>query len=393
MLTPEAIDQLAELDGKNARVLSVYLDLDASSQVRRAYRIAFKDAVRDVRALQEAAALPQFSDEVARVQTFLEMEPPRGKGLVVFSCAPAGLWRAEFLAVRVPNHVVFEPKPDLAPLLRVVDEYERYGVALVDKRRARLFTVFLGEIEESDELRDRDPIGRHDQGGLSQAKYQRHHEWHVYQHLKRVAERLADLHRRRRFDRLILAGPEEATSELHRVLPRPLARHVAAVVPATLDAGLQDIFERTLSVERMVERGAEERLVQHLLELAGPAGRSVLGVRPTLAALWADLVQTLVVAQSARGEGSDCPNCERLEPGRFEQCPTCGSTMRPVHDVFHRATQRVVERSGRAEVVVGEAERRLTERGGGLGALLRYPSPVPQAMHAAATHDERGRRE
>jgi hypothetical protein len=37
MLTLEAIDRLAEFDGKDARVLSVYLDLDPSSQVRRAY--------------------------------------------------------------------------------------------------------------------------------------------------------------------------------------------------------------------------------------------------------------------------------------------------------------------------------------------------------------------
>jgi hypothetical protein len=37
--------------------------------------------------------------------------------------------------------------PDLAPLLRLLDEHERYAVALVDKEKARLFSVFLGEIE------------------------------------------------------------------------------------------------------------------------------------------------------------------------------------------------------------------------------------------------------
>jgi len=30
--------------------------------------------------------------------------------------------------------------------------------------------------------------------------------------------------------------------------------------------------------------------------------------------------------------------------------------------------------------VYGDAERRLLELGGGLGALLRSPSPVPQAV-------------
>ena len=389
MLTYEEIERLVEFDAQTSQVLSVYLDLDPSAQVRRAYRIAFEDLVKDARILHTDAALPQFSDEVARVQTFLETEPPRGKGLAVFTCTPHVLWRAEFLTVRAPNHLVFEPRPDVAPLLRIMDEYERYAVALVDKTRARLFSVFIGEIEESDALRDTDAVGRTDQGGWSQARYQRHHEAHVYSHLKTVAQRLAELHRRRRFERLILAGPEEAATELRRVLPRMLARRVVAVIPADIDAGVRDILDKTLAVERRIEREDEERLLRQLVDLAGPGGRSVLGVRPTLAALWADLVQTLVVAQGARGEGSECPNCERLDPGRVERCPTCGSAMRHVHDVFHRAVQRAVERAGRAEIVYGDAERRLLELGGGLGALLRSPSPVPQLVSSGAGDQER----
>ena len=136
MLTPETIERLAEFEGKDSRVLSVYLDLDPSTRVRGTYRIAFEDLVKDARILQEAAAQPQFADEVARVQTFLETEPPRGKGLVVFTCAPAVLWQAEFLAVRAPNHLVFEPKPDLAPLLR--SRFPKLTISWTEGRTADL---------------------------------------------------------------------------------------------------------------------------------------------------------------------------------------------------------------------------------------------------------------
>ena len=380
MLTDEQIEQLVAFDGQGARVLSVYLDLDPATQVRRSYTIAFEDLVKTARArLDDASAREAFEAEATRVQTWLESEEPRGKGLAVFSCSPRKLWRADWLAVRVMNHLAFEPTPDVAPLLRVVDEYERYAVAVVDKEHARLFTVFAGEIEESEHFKDW-VIGKHDQGGWSQANYQRHHEAHVYRHIKRVAQRLAELHRRRRFDRVILAGPEEATSELRRVLPRALAQRVVAVVPARLAASDREILDTTLEIERRVERETEERLLGQLLDLAGPSGRAVLGVRPTLATLWADLVQTLVVAFSASGDGSDCPNCLRLEPGSVERCPACGTQMRPVHDLFHRAMQRALDQSGRVEILHGAAEKRLLEVGGGLGALLRYPSPVPQAV-------------
>ena len=42
--------------------------------------------------------------------------------------------------------------------------------------------------------------------------------------------------------------------------------------------------------------------------------------------------------------------------------------------------QRALEQSGSVEIVHGTAEKRLLEVGGGLGAPLRYPSPVPQAV-------------
>jgi peptide subunit release factor 1 (eRF1) len=241
----------------------------------------------------------------------------------------------------------------------------------VDKERARLFTVFLGEIEETDALADLVP-GKHDQGGLSQTHYQRHHEVHVHWHLKGVAQRLAQLFRLHRFDRLILAGPEEATSGLRRLLPRVLAQRLVAVVPGKLAASDAQILEQTLEIERGAERQVEERLLAELIDQAGPAGPATLGIRPTLDALWADTVQTLVIAHRDAVAGSECPNCERLDAGRVDACPACGTAMRPVHDLLHRAMQHARAQAASVEVVHGAAARRLLDAGAGLGAFLRY---------------------
>jgi len=46
----EQIEQLEAFDAQGARVLSVYLDLDPASQIRRSYRIAFEDLVKALRA-------------------------------------------------------------------------------------------------------------------------------------------------------------------------------------------------------------------------------------------------------------------------------------------------------------------------------------------------------
>jgi peptide subunit release factor 1 (eRF1) len=384
MLTRERIRQLEEFDGRGARVLSVYLNTDPARQARYSYQVVFQDLVKQAREPLGKRAREALMAEVARAQEWLETREQRGNGVALFACAPRGLWQAYYLPVAPRDHLVYESKPDVSVLLEVVDDYERYGVALVDKERARLFTVFLGEIEETDTLRDEVP-GKHDQGGVSQAHFLHHHELHVYWHLKRVANHLTELFRRRTFDRLILAGPEKAAHELRRLLPRALAHRVVAVIPADMSADKRDILDRTLEVERRVEREVEERLVDELFEIAGAQGRAIYGLEQTLEALWLGDVQTLVVADRPDVPGSECPNCWRLEPGSVAACPACGTAMRPAPDLLHRAMARALEQAGSVEVVHGHAARRLTETGGGLGALLRFRLSVQPLMQASPT--------
>jgi peptide chain release factor subunit 1 len=371
MITQDEIDQLSNFDGGGARVLSTYLDLDPARQVRRSYRIVFEDLVHDLRERLDEPARAELSREAAENDAWLQSHPPRGKGFVLFSCAPRGFWQAYFLPVPVEDHLAFDPKPDVAPLVDVLDEYERYAVALVDKRKARLFTVFLGAIEESEAFADFVP-GKHDQGGPAQARFQRHHEAHVHWHLKRVVSHLAEMLRRRQLDRLVIAGPEEATSELRGLLPRALAQRLVGVIPTETSAGAAEILEQTLEFERRVEREFEKRLLDDLLETAGARGRAVCGVAPTLDALWKGSVRTLVLAQGVHESGSECPSCARLEPGRVPNCPGCGAAMRPVHDLFHAAAQHALLQAGSVETVHGDAAAHLQERCGGLGAFLRY---------------------
>ena len=371
-ITRALIEQLEAFDVKGAPALSVYLNVDPKRQVEHSYRIVFEDLVKETREqITDKTSRATLETEAARVQTWMENVSPQGKGLVIFSCEPRDLWQTHFLPVAVADHVAFEPRLDVAGLFEVIDEYERFAVALIDKQRARLFTVYLGQVEESEAFRDFVP-GRHDQGALAQARYQRHHDAHVHWHLKHVVNRLADMQRRREFDRLILAGPEEATSELRRLLPHALAHRLAAIVRAGTSASDADVLEMALDVERRIERQAEERLVRELVEQAGAGGRATLGVPPTLEALGKAEVLTLVVAGDVRLPGSECPNCGWLDAGSPGACGICGTPMHAVHDLAHRAMGRTLEQAGSVEVVHDEAAKRLQAAGGGLGALLRF---------------------
>jgi peptide chain release factor subunit 1 len=281
------------------------------------------------------------------------------------------LWEAYRLPQVARDELTFGPVPHLAPLIDIVDDYERYAVALVDKERARLFTVFMAQIEESQSFEDEVP-GKHDQGGPSQMKYQRDHEKHVLWHLKRVVEELSGLLERRSFDRLVVAGPEEATSELRTLLPHGLASRLVEVIPMESDAGVARILDVTLDIERRVEREDEDALVTELLDAVGARGLGSCGVADTLQALLLGAVHTLVVTDGLRVSGSECPNCGRMQEGTIDTCPICGTKMRTDVDIADIAARRTLETAGEVEVVHEEAAQRLTERCGGMGAVLRF---------------------
>jgi peptide subunit release factor 1 (eRF1) len=376
MITPSHVQELVTFDGGEELVLSAYLNLTPDRQIRRTYRAAFADLVKQLEPQLDEPARAALEREAARVRAYLESELPHGKGLALFSCTPRGFWQAIALPVVVAESVHLGRRPYVRPLLDVLDEYERYAVALVDKEKARLFTVYLGKIEEHDQVYDVVP-GKHDQGGWSQANYQRHHEAHVYWHLKRVAAELSVLLRRRPFDRLVLAGPEEATSELQRLLPRSLRRRLVATFPAELFASQQEILERTLEIERGIEREAEERLVRELFETAAAGGPATHGVAATLEAIWLGCVHKLVVADELRLPGSECPECGRLAQDCPPTCPACGVRPMPLADVVERAIERTVEEAGTVEIVHGAPASRLKAEGEGLGALLRFSRGAP----------------
>ena len=371
MISRDALEQLTRFDAGEANVLSAYLDLDPERQTTRAFAIAFKDLVKDTRDRLGKRDRVDLARETDRVQAWLDVEPVRGRGAAVFSCTPRDLWQAHFLPDRVDDGLTFEPIPHVAPLLDVIDEYERYAVAVVDKERARLFSIFIHEIEARDTFEDEVPP-QHDQGGLSQARYQRHHETHVRWHLKAVVEHLTGLLADRAFDRLIVAGPEEATSELHDLLPNGLRQRLVAVVRTEASASEAQILEMTIETERRIEREAEERLVDAILDTAGSGGLAACGPSGTLHALELAEVRTLVVADGLRTPGSECPVCGRLEWGYVDTCPVGGDSMRTVADVVDLAARRTLEQRGEVEVVHDDAAVRLGDQCGGIGGVLRF---------------------
>ncbi|MEA2578106.1 MAG: peptide chain release factor subunit 1 [Chloroflexota bacterium] len=365
------VERLVRFDGHGARILSVYLDLGPERQVTRSHRIVLKDLVKAAREPLDKDARHALEAEAGTVQAWLENEPPRARGLAVFSSTAADLWATYDLPVPVADRLAYEAHPLVLPLLGLLEDLERYVVALVDKESARILTVFESRIESVEAFSD-DVPGKHDQGGPAQARLQRHHEDHVLRHVKRVVQRLSEALRQRQFDRLILAGPEEATAKVRERLPHELARRLVATVPAEMFATDADILRMTLEIEWRAERESEERLATTVIDASKSNGPGACGMTATLEAVWLRQVLRLILADGLTAAGSECPVDGRLFPDPPGPCPMCGAETLPVGDIVDRAAQLTLEQDGDVEVVHEGAAQRLRDACDGMGAALRF---------------------
>ena len=370
-----AVRKLAQWNPEGIPITSVYLTVDGRRYPRKSdYEIRLDDLLRRGRAQAEGErlskeALRSVMGDLEAIGSFVRDEFERGdtRGLALFSADAAGLWEEVRLPRPVRDRATVASAADVLPLEQVLETYHPMCLALVDFEKARLFLSELGRVEEVTHFID-DVPGRHDQGGWSQMRMQRHVDDHRQRHLKRVAEALFRLLKASPFDSLVLAGPAEAHLDLEHTLHPYLRERIRARVTLTVTATLDEVAARCLEVEEEQERTKEAAKVEALRGAAESGGKAVTGLAGTLAAVAEGRAAEILVGLDLSAPGFSCPNCGRLSE-RGTRCPACGTTMEPVADVVEEAVARAVRQGSRVETIVHPDG---LARYGGIGALLRF---------------------
>ena len=370
MITQQEVKRLAFLQSEEG-IISVYLKVDPRlmyehDQPTAKFKGALKRFERAASERQRAVA----EREKPPLLAFLEGWTPRGRGLAIFSCQPAGIWEVVPLDVLVPSYVSVDEATDTAILAQVVDEYPRFVAALLQRDHA---AIFVAEQRASQTLAriDSDVPGQHAQGGWAQARWQRHTEFHFEEHLKKVVDELQHLYYERPFTRLAIGAAHEVGVELRKMLPDPISRRVIGVFPVDFKHETQEeMLERAYALVQEDERRCERELVDRAVDAAAAGGLGAVGIEETMRAVLAGRVQTLIVAEGVTKEGSACLECDYFGADISVVCPRCAA-----EGVTTDVTERMVEKAyltgANVETVLGEARDWLLSRGG-IAAVLRY---------------------
>jgi len=356
----------------------MYLDLDPerfatprarSSQIRSLIDEARREVEHDD-ALDHYELLA-LREDLERIEQYLNSRDALFKGavaLAVFCSIRDGLFEVVQLPHRVEHRVAIQSTPYVDPMLETVDE-RQWCVALVNRRVARILTGPSERLHEREREKD-DVPGQHDQGGWSQANYQRSIEKEVDDHLRGVGEQLDRLWRRERFDRLALGGPVEIVPRLEAMLSGELRRWM---VGGRVDVDVDTATEAQVraAVAPLVEEDERRRRREALDRLAARLARSdraVGGPERTLEALNEQRVETLLIENGFDQRGSRCRRCGLFSVEPTGSCPADGTELEPA-DLREAAIEAAVRQDAEVMGITDEPDLGPLR---GIAALLRF---------------------
>lgn len=376
-------------------VASLYLNTDRARAEGEKYLATFRMVIhqadkqlRHQKTPEAALARDRLQEVLPEVLHVLDTEvapQPVVRGIAMFvslAVAPDSDPRSPaFTLFTLPRPVRtqgrVERRPYIRPLLFLLDQYERVGVLVADRNHARIFTLFLGEIETV-RHRTADTPRRHHQGGWKQMLLQRDVDGHVKAHIRATVREAVNLFGERPLKRIVLGGSEETLALLRRELPAHFREQIVGVFLAEPHARDPEIVTRALAFAHEAEHREEARRVQGLIDaLARRPGHltgsshheATAGIPDTLRALSEQRVQRLLLQAGLHRPGSVCDNCATLTIEKGGPCSNCRLTLREVPDVLELAVEHAQEQGAEVEFI---SHSPFLEGLGGVAALLRF---------------------
>lgn len=356
-------EQLVDLyrTHRDQNVLSVYVDGQGHDPAeRRAWAIVLEQGFSKERARLEAEA-PGEVEAFDRARAKVEAQLARygaflpARGWAAFATAEE-LAYAEELPVPMPHLVRWERGLRAAPYVRALKQDRMVAVALVDSRKARVFSYRNGVLTERADLVADADLG--DLSDVNQSKRaatatgtrgetatdaaQRALEVSAARMRSRLAGQVEELAGPGGF--VVLGGTPEAESalaqELNHLGDRVIVR--GALHLGMTEAEVRDVVEAAASELTDAQQG---ELLGTVFDLARSGGKGALGIVACEDALRGGRVDTLLITRAFR----------EAHPDRADHC---------VGTAFEQGAQ--------VEELSGAHARRLNDEAEGLAARLRY---------------------
>lgn len=396
MISREQIHELAQFEDHEGCALSFYFQpTSPRNKAHKEDAILTKDLAREALRQLESKRLEGKGKDKGREDKGREKDRSesaradierivrlsqnlRGNGVhakAVFACSAQGFWREYDLPAQLSDtQLLVDRHFHLKPLAHLLGASPSLGVVLLDRHRARLFELRLGELNELEGFFH--PLSRRGRSdgfaGYDGGHAERRVADEARQHFKFVADFFKDALEKGTFERWILGCQEihwsQFAPQLHSYASQKLlGRFSAEVAHVSRD-------EIRTQAERIFADWQQRRCSEALHETLSQArsnGRGVTGLRRVLRSLEMGEIQTLLIGDNYVAQAVECTGCGHLDAHLVSFCPVCGRETREVVDVAEAILPWVIRHDIEVFYVKDDPE---FDNVGNIAALLRFRS-------------------
>jgi peptide chain release factor subunit 1 len=372
-------DGLRELAGFRAEkgcAISVYVDLDPSvaptaGDAASRVNSLIHDGELQAEAAQELTHEQReaLRNDLTRIRDFFtrDFERDGSRAAAVFVDGLDNAWRTLPLADPVDDKIAVGREFYLAPLVPLVGRGDGALIAVVGRERGTVYILRAGRLDELVDQFDETP-GRHDQGGWSQARYQRHIEKLAADHLRRVGGQLDRQVRRLQSPRVVIVATEETRAELDEILSHEVKNAIVGWAQAEAHATPAELLATARPILEDWHAKQERQAVERWREEEGRGARATAGWPATLEAASDARVELLLFEEGADRPVWQCPRDGRVS-AEGGSCPLDGTQMEQRPDGLNLAVHQTLAHGGSVLSLRHQHDLEPVE---GIGALLRY---------------------
>jgi peptide chain release factor subunit 1 len=260
----QQLDRLAQFEPAPYPVVSLYLNTQVDQTGRDRYQQFVRTELK-ARSQTYPAGSPErdsLDKDMERITTFLDNGvQPASNGIAVFACAAGELFEAVQLSAPIAEHFLYiGDTPHLYPLARLDSQYPRYAAVVADTNSARIMVFAAAELVSQREVKGM-KTRRSQQGGWSQARFQRHISNYHLHHMKEVVEALDRVVQQEGIEQIFFAGDEVVLPIFREQLPKHLADKVVDHLRLDTHAPVSDILSATLDgLKRLNDQTDREKV-------------------------------------------------------------------------------------------------------------------------------------
>lgn len=360
-------------------VVSVYLLVDRSRITKRDYQTKLNSMIASSKEKLEAdtnidkSQKKEVFEVFEKVKAFAydKFRADSTRTLAIFSSGD-GLWEEFRMPIIMRSKIIIDPKPYTQSIRSLLNNSKKYGVLLIDREKAQIYSIYLGEINEYLAALISDvpsKVNFKSQAVLRERKLYGRLEEKLHHFFKVVNDRTMELFKGKKFDYLILAGRKEIIPNFLNYLHSYLrSRHIGNI-DAEPDSNISLISNKAQKVIDEFEAKTKNDLIDRLIDEYNPNGMGVLGIDGTIKSLLIEKIRILIYDRQFTREGYICNSCCYLTIEYKDGCPYCGGKLVFYNDMVDEIVEDALNQG--CEIVDIEGNEKLI-RAGSIGAVLRY---------------------